>query len=164
MDLGASVCIPNGVPRCKVCPLVNVCEAHLEENETAYPLKAAKKPRRVEELTVFLIEYEGEYLLHQRSSVGLLASMWEFPNRGGYLTEDEARTVLRRAGLTVSDIRSGIRARHIFTHVEWQMRSYTVRVRKRPELNEYIWVRAEEMRERFALPSAFSSFKKEIGL
>ncbi len=164
MDLGASVCIPNGAPRCKACPLVSICEAHLEDSETAYPLKPAKKPRRIEERTVFLIEYEGEYLLNKRSSVGLLASMWEFPNADEYLDEEQAKSELLRIGLPVSDIHTSIRAKHVFTHVEWQMRSYAVRVRMKTTPTGYMWVKAEDLRENFALPSAFATFKKEIGL
>ena len=29
MEIGACVCIPNGAPHCEICPLVELCAAHV---------------------------------------------------------------------------------------------------------------------------------------
>ena len=53
MELGATVCLPNGEPRCEACPVAGLCRARSEGTQRRYPVKEAKKPRRVEKLTVF---------------------------------------------------------------------------------------------------------------
>ena len=46
MELGAVVCLPNGVPQCERCPVRELCAAHLEGRTAELPVKAAKKKRR----------------------------------------------------------------------------------------------------------------------
>ncbi len=46
MELGATVCLPNGVPQCARCPAASICLAHLEGTTDRIPVKAPKKPRR----------------------------------------------------------------------------------------------------------------------
>ena len=55
MELGATVCVPNGAPHCEVCPCRDFCRARALGCQTELPVKAAKKERRVEEKTVFLL-------------------------------------------------------------------------------------------------------------
>ena len=45
MELGATVCLPNGRPCCEECPCKEFCIAHFEQRETDYPYKTPKKPR-----------------------------------------------------------------------------------------------------------------------
>ena len=53
-------------------------------------------------------------------------------------------------------------ARHIFTHVEWHMIAYSVRVS--PEIERadprLLFVSDEDLRANYALPSAFSAYTK----
>ena len=53
MELGATVCLPNGAPLCDQCPAKEFCVARLTERTGELPVKAAKKARRVEERTVW---------------------------------------------------------------------------------------------------------------
>ena len=46
MELGATVCVPNGLPDCDACPLAAVCEAKKHGTVAALPKKSPKKPRR----------------------------------------------------------------------------------------------------------------------
>ena len=49
MELGATVCVPNGQARCESAA-ENLCRGHRDGIELEFPKKkAAKKPRRVEE-------------------------------------------------------------------------------------------------------------------
>ena len=66
MDLGATVCLPNGAPLCGQCPAEGFCTAHREERTGELPVKAAKRPRRVEERTVFLLFHGGRVALRRR--------------------------------------------------------------------------------------------------
>ena len=50
MELGATVCLPNGAPLCERCPAAPLCRAFQEGRTGELPVKAAKKARRVEEI------------------------------------------------------------------------------------------------------------------
>ena len=80
MDLGATVCLPNGAPKCEICPARTVCEAYKNGLTEVLPVRAKKKSRRVEERTVLLLFQGGKVALRKRPDTGLLASLWEFPS------------------------------------------------------------------------------------
>ena len=67
MELGATVCLPNGAPLCEKCPAREFCVARLTERTGELPVKTAKKARRVEERTVFLIFYQNKVALRRRA-------------------------------------------------------------------------------------------------
>ena len=73
MDLGATICIPNGRPLCEKCPLAELCEGRKQDVAMMLPVKPSKKPRRIEEKTVFVLEEDKKYALNKRPSKGLLA-------------------------------------------------------------------------------------------
>lgn len=152
MDLGATVCIPVGAPRCDVCPMAEVCLARLRGTAENRPVKAPKKPRKVEERTVFVLLRGEETALRKRGARGLLAGLWEFPNVAGKLTEAQVTEALGLWGLTVKDWRQRLTAQHIFTHVEWDMLCYVLEVEgDGPDLT---WLDRAGFAQA-ALPSAF---------
>ena len=116
MELGAVVCLPNGVPQCERCPVRELCAAHLEERTAELPVKAAKKKRRIEERRVWLIFRNGRVALRRRSSKGLLAGLWEYPNE---LADD--KDWLERWHIPAVSRENAGTGKHIFTHVEWRM-------------------------------------------
>ena len=132
MELGAVVCLPNSPPQCLVCPLQGLCLAHQQGRETDFPVKSPKKARRIEQRTLLLFSCtfpEGKrILLHRRPEKGVLRGMWEFPALEGKLSQDDAlRQALRMVepyGLFVRKITPLRDAKHIFTHIEWQMSAW----------------------------------------
>ena len=132
MELGAVVCLPNSPPQCLVCPLQGLCLAHQQGCETDYPVKSPKKARRIEQRTLLLFSCtfpEGKrILLHRRPEKGVLRGMWEFPALEGKLSQDDAlRQALRMVepySLFVRKIAPLRDAKHIFTHIEWQMSAW----------------------------------------
>ena len=80
MELGATVCLPNGAPLCERCPAAAFCRAFQEGRTGELPVKAAKKARRLEARTVYLFFYENHVALRRRPDKGLLAGLWEYPN------------------------------------------------------------------------------------
>jgi len=80
MELGATVCVPNGSPKCDVCPVRDLCLGRVRGTAEALPIKKAKKERKIEEKTVFLLLRDGKVALRKREEIGLLAGLWEFPN------------------------------------------------------------------------------------
>lgn len=156
MELGATVCLPNGAPKCMCCPLLSLCEGQRRGIAEALPVKPPKKPRRLEERTVFLLLSQGTVALHKRPPRGLLASLWEFPNVQGSLSAQEAESFLGGLGLQVESLHPLPPARHIFTHVEWAMNGYLAAVAN--PAGEFFWATAAQLDQEAALPSAFSAY------
>ena len=161
MDLGAGVCLPNGAPLCSNCPISHLCTAFREGTQMSLPVKSVKKTRRIEEKTVFLICSSQGVLLHKRSDEGLLAGLWEFPNISSRLNRDQAEKLLKEQGSELIKLYSLKEAKHIFTHIEWKMVGYLAVCRKAH------WEDAElatlrQLETIYAMPGAFSSFKKQL--
>ncbi len=158
MELGATVCAPNGPPACDRCPLRGDCLARQHGTAEILPVKAAKKARRREEKTVFLFLRDGQVALRRRPDTGLLAGLWEFPNVPGLLDERAAAQVVDHWGMTPRHWQKCLSARHIFTHVEWNMRCYSLEVEC--EGGMFHWMDLPEM-DACALPSAFARCTRE---
>lgn len=157
MELGAVVCLPGGVPKCEICPLKELCLARLRGSTDILPVRSPKKPRRIEEMTVFIL-WNGESLgVRKRSGAGLLAGLWELPNIPERLEPEAAREALLAMGLRPEPLSPPEEARHIFTHVEWRMRAYrAVCAGEAPGL---VWAGREQLKREIALPSAFRHWK-----
>ena len=159
MELGAIVCVPNGAPKCESCPAADFCLARARGTIESLPEKKQKKARREEQKTVFILLREGRVALHRRGETGLLAGLWEFPNVEGHLEEQAAGALLREWGLMPWEWHSQLKAKHIFTHVEWQMQGYVLEVRGEGP-GGLSWLDAAEFSAR-ALPSAFARYRAE---
>lgn len=126
MELGATVCLPNGAPKCTVCPMAATCAAHRAGQETEFPKKAKKAPRRVEKRTVLLL-WEGERLaLAKRPQTGLLAGLFEPACMVGHATGEEIAAAFAAAGMVPLRVAPLGEAKHIFTHLEWHMTGFEV--------------------------------------
>lgn len=159
MELGAVVCVPNGAPKCAECPWGELCRARESGRVSAYPVKAAKKPRRVEELTILLIQYGSRFALRRRPDRGLLAGLYEFPSLEGHRDEEQVLAHLRNSGVVPLRIRALQPSRHIFTHKEWHMTAYLIRVDDLSGMGNYVFVEPEKMRDEYPVPSAFAAYK-----
>ena len=159
MELGAMVCVPNGAPHCKECPLADICLAHLNHAADVIPVKTSKKPRKIEKKTVFLLEYQGKTAIQKRGDTGLLAGLWEFPNIEGDLSKEEAKKALKEMGLEIESLEKSGKATHIFTHIEWHMQIFKGKCIRQnaPALR---WVTEEELIHEVALPTAFKKVLK----
>ena len=156
MELGATVCVPNGTPHCGDCPLAEMCLAHRYGNETAYPKKAPKRARVISDRTVLLIRCEDRFAIQKRPEKGLLSGLWEFPNVEGCLGTSDVEEWLCSLGLQLTAVEQTRSAKHIFTHIEWHMTGYRCDVLN--TIKTYTWATAEEIFERYSVPSAFRAF------
>lgn len=155
MDLGATVCLPNGAPKCEICPARTVCEAYKNGLTEVLPVRAKKKSRRVEERTVLLLFQGGKVALRKRPDSGLLASLWEFPSILGNLDESGVSLALAQMGLSAESIAPAGSAKHIFTHIEWDMKGYFADVTG--ENDDLFWADAAAF-DAAAIPTAFKKF------
>ena len=154
MELGACVCVPNGAPKCALCPLQGFCRAKMNGSWDTLPVKEAKKPRRQEQLTVFFLSCGSRYAV--RRDTGLLAGLWELPNTEGTLSAQQALSLLEQWGLQPEQLQKVIERTHVFTHVEWHMRCCYVRVAEPG--GDFTWVDGAEFSRSIALPTAFRMF------
>ena len=90
MELGATVCVPNGEPKCEKCPLKSGCGAYKNNTWQNYPVKQMKPQRKKINKTVFILSAGDKIAVRHRDEQGLLAGLWEFPNIDRKMTEEEA--------------------------------------------------------------------------
>ena len=158
MELGAMVCLPNGAPKCAQCPARPFCTACREGTWNVLPVKRKKTPRRMEEKTVFVLLSSQGVALRQRAAKGLLAGLWEFPNVDGRLDEPAAAQQVQRWGLVPMEWLEQLEAKHIFSHVEWHMRGYVLRVRGQ-DAAQLRWTDRNGLETERAVPAAFAKVR-----
>lgn len=156
MELGATVCGPNRAPQCEVCPIAALCLARAHGTAAALPVKAQKRAKRAEDYTVFCLRCGDRLAVERRPEHGLLAGLWELPNTPGLLDERQAGEYASGQGLGDVRLRSARDGRHIFTHIVWTMRCYTLECSAMPP--RYHWATPDELREEISLPTAFRQF------
>jgi len=159
MELGESVCVPSGTPHCEDCPLAHLCRAHADGRETTLPVRLAKKQKRQERLTVLLLMHEGRTVIRKRKPTGLLASLWEFPNVPYIATAEEAWQAAEALGLCPLTASPAPNATHVFTHVIWDMNAFVLECQAPPENGELLLVSADEIRQEYAIPTAFRTYE-----
>ena len=160
MELGETVCVPNGEAVCAACPLAELCLAREHGSVSRYPGKPPPRERRMEERTVLLRRCGERWAVRRREESGLLAGLWEFPNVLGRLTAAGAAEEIRRlGGAPLSCVPCG-EARHVFTHIEWHMTGFLAEVEK--EIPSLTWKTAREIREEYSIPTALKAYLKKI--
>lgn len=154
MELGELICLPNGAPLCGRCPLTDQCTAYKKELTEKLPVRVKVMKRRRADKTVFLITSdEGKIAIEKRPDSGLLSGMYQLPNVEGFHEENELAVILADWNLSPVEIVFHKKAKHVFTHIDWQMRAYAVSVTQ--ENDRFLWVTQEELHSAYSLPTAF---------
>ena len=171
IELGAIVCVPNGAPKCGECPLAALCQAHREGVETELPKKTPPKSRRIQDKTVLVVVSDNQAALRKRPAKGLLAGLYELPNLEGHLKPDQVLDYVKSEGLSPIRIQELPAAKHIFSHIEWHMEGYVVKVEE-PEIpagqtaataqadspEKLFFVEKQQMEEKYSIPAAFAAY------
>ena len=151
MELGATVCLPNGAPLCTVCPLAGICLASQRGLTDEIPVRKAKAARPVKQFAVVVLrDTAGRFAVRRRPETGLLAGLYEFPNLEGIHGETALKTAFH-----ADQLKKAGTAKHIFTHVEWDMALYLAETSDPPDGFE--WVPRSALRNETAIPSAFKA-------
>lgn len=159
MELGATVCVPNGAPLCEQCPWKGFCRAREQQSWNRIPVKSKAKPRKIEKKTVFVIRIGDKIVLNKRPAKGLLAGLYEFPNVSGHLSEEEALQWAKEHHIVPIRIQPLEAAKHIFSHVEWHMTGFMIRVDELEQKEEnLLFVDVKETEEKYPVPAAFSAY------
>lgn len=164
MELGAMVCVPNGAPKCETCPVAEYCKARSHGTAMSLPVKKKSKERRIEKKTVLILRDGERVAIRKRPSRGLLAGLYELPNLEGYCSEEEVLSWVKEQELTPMRILPLADARHIFSHVEWDMKGYLVRVAALDETadSRMIFADIRKVENEYPIPAAFQAYAKQI--
>ncbi len=166
MDLGATVCLPNGAPVCDRCPWENICMACKEGSPQDYPIKQPKKKRRKQKLSVLVILWEDKVFLHKRAQDGLLAGLWEFPNYEGASTTESVLRWMESKHFQGKLVKELGPKKHVFTHIEWEMQGYLIKTenpdRELFEKEQWTEVDIDMIENDYAIPSAFAAYKEKL--
>ncbi len=177
MELGAMVCLPNGKPLCEECPVVKWCTAYKNNTQLMLPVKSPKKPRKMEEKTILVVDTPQGILIRKRPETGLLASLWEYPSLDGKLDSDEVQKQILSTGLFVEEIQPLGDAKHLFSHIEWHMIGYYIKTAATMDscravaeedtssisfLSGCFPVAPKKLLEEYSIPSAFDAYKKTL--
>ena len=137
--------------------------------ETELPKKTPPKSRRIEDKTVLVLVSDNQAALRKRPAKGLLAGLYELPNLEGYLNSEQVLDYVNAEGLSAIRIQALPAAKHIFSHIEWHMAGYVVKVEE-PEQQEndasdshdspgkLFFVEKQQMEEKYSIPAAFAAY------
>ncbi len=168
MELGATVCLPNGEPKCEECPWKLNCKARKLGVISELPVKNKPQKRRIEKHTLILLSGSQGIALRKRPAKGLLAGMYEIPALEGHMNEDEVLEYVKEIGYHPLHIKQIEDYVHIFSHIEWHMKAYLLRIdeisdsMKKDKRNDFFFVKREEIKDKYPLPSAFAPYRRYI--
>ncbi|SHJ47184.1 A/G-specific adenine glycosylase [Hespellia stercorisuis] len=166
IELGALVCVPNGEAKCGICPLAHICRARAEGLVGELPIKKKAKDRRIEKRTVLIFKDGESVAIHKRPAEGLLAGLYELPNELGEMTRKEVIEYSRTIGLAPIRVKKLPAAKHIFSHIEWQMTGYVVQVDELEKncRESMIFASPAEVEKEYSIPSAFSKYMQYLNI
>lgn len=139
--------------------------------ETELPKKTPPKSRRIQDKTVLVLVSDNQAALRKRPAKGLLAGLYELPNLEGHLDTDQVLDYVKSEGLSPIRIQELPAAKHIFSHIEWHMEGYVVKVEE-PEIpagqtaaaaqadspEKLFFVEKQQMEEKYSIPAAFAAY------
>ena len=143
MEMGAVMCTPKS-PACLLCPVRVGCKGYAQGIVSELPVKPKKKAQRVETHCVMLVFCENRVLTIVRREK-LLGGLSVFPDAVGELTPAQMCAELEKLGISaVYDERLGP-ARHVFTHLIWEMEIHALIAETCTEVPDGRWVDAHEL-------------------
>ncbi len=119
MEFGATICKPH--PECKECVFNQECYAATNNAQKEYPVKLSKPKVQERHFHYFVIECDGQFLMHQRKA-SIWHGLYEFLlHEGGNTIESNNYPVdIKQANL----IQVSEKYRHLLTHRILWLRFY----------------------------------------
>ena len=164
MELGALLCTP-GQPDCAACPLQALCLGRQSGNPARLPQKTPKKARKKCELTLCLAQdAAGRWLLQKRGEQGVLAGLWQPPVLAEEALDEKKALAAAQKLLPAAVLlkEKPLKAKHIFTHLEWHMTAYVMAVPCTPPPEGCVWASPAQLEQEYTLPGAFKTLRKRM--
>lgn len=157
MEMGATMCTPKN-PKCLLCPVREGCMGFAQGIAQKLPHKAKKKAQRVENRAVLLVFCENRVLIVKRQEK-LLGGLFVFPD---ILAESDPARLCR--ALEALGIRAAYdeklgHARHVFTHLIWEMDVHAVVADEMTQVPGGQWVSRQELAA-LPLPTAVKAARQ----
>ena len=157
MEMGATLCTPRN-PACLICPVRESCAGYVKGIADKLPNKKKKKPQRVENRAVLLI-FCGDKVLVKRREEALLGGLYVFPDMLGENDPQKLCEYVENLGVRCAyDAMLGT-AKHVFTHIIWEMEIHSLETENMPEVPGGLWVTRDEL-EALPLPTAVKAARK----
>ena len=157
MEMGATMCTPKN-PKCLLCPVREGCMGFAQGIAQELPRKAKKKAQRVENRAVLLVFCDNRVLIVKRQEK-LLGGLFVFPD---VLEEsDPARLcqALEALGIRAAYDEKLGHARHVFTHLIWEMDVNAVVADEMTQVPGGQWVSRDELAA-LPLPTAVKAARQ----
>ena len=157
MEMGATMCTPKN-PKCLLCPVREGCMGFAQGIAQELPRKAKKKAQRVENRAVLLVFCDNRVLIVKRQEK-LLGGLFVFPD---VLEESDPARLCR--ALEALGIRAAYdeklgHARHVFTHLIWEMDVHAVVADEMTQVPGGQWVTRQELAA-LPLPTAVKAARQ----
>ncbi len=126
MDLGSLLCTRKK-PQCPACPLVEICQAHAQGNETTHPSPKPRKAMPVRSICMLILKNRaGEIMLEQRPPNGIWGGLWSLPECP---SEDQAEEWCQNnLALSGQLISSGPVRHHTFSHFHLEITPLEIQI------------------------------------
>ena len=152
-------------PDCAACPLQALCLGRQSGNPARLPQKAPKKARKKCELTLCLAQdAAGRWLLQKRGEQGVLAGLWQPPVLAEEALDEKKALAAAQKLLPAAVLlkEKPLKAKHIFTHLEWHMTAYVMAVPCTPPPEGCVWASPAQLEQEYTLPGAFKTLRKRM--
>ena len=159
MELGATVCLPNGQPLCEQCPLAHLCRGHRQGVENQLPVKAPKAARTVSRRQILVLRSPSGSIALRKRDQGPLKGMWELPGLEGELTPKQVEEGAAHLGIEAKIVEKLGASKHIFTHREWQMEGWLLQCAADALPQGWVWATPQQLQQDYALPAAFRAYR-----
>ena len=143
MEMGATMCTPRS-PKCLLCPVRESCRGFLSGIAQELPRKPKKKAQRVENRAVLLVFAGGRVLIVRREEK-LLGGLYVFPDVPEERDPSALCAVLERLGVEAAYDGPLGHARHVFTHIVWEMDIFAFEAQTCADVPGGRWVTAQEL-------------------
>ena len=157
MEMGATMCTPKK-PACLLCPVRETCRGFAKGIAQELPHKIKKKAQRVENRAVLLVFYQDRVLITKRKEK-LLGGLFIFPD---VLEESDPAALcaaLENMGIRAAYDEKIGHAKHVFTHLIWEMDVHALIADEMTEVPGGQWVTREEL-EALPLPTAVKAARQ----
>ena len=143
MEMGATMCTPRN-PACLLCPVRESCRGFAQGIAAELPHKAKKKAQRVENRAVLLVFCDDRVLIQKRQEK-LLGGLFVFPD-----VLEEKDPALLCAALEGMGVRAAYdeyigHAKHVFTHLIWEMDVHALIADEMTDVENGQWVTRAEL-------------------
>lgn len=157
MEMGATMCTPKK-PACLLCPVRETCQGFAKGIAAQLPHKPQKKAQRVENRAVLLVLCRDRVLITKRKEK-LLGGLFVFPD---VLEESDPAALcaaLENMGIRAAYDEKIGHAKHVFTHLIWEMDVHALIADEMTDIPDGQWVTRDEL-QALPLPTAVKAARQ----